>query len=301
MPSHIFTRVGSWDESIATNLASVSASRREGSVSEELHASDYLVYAYLQSGRDVAAAAVVHALPGIEWRFHPDVISGAAPASAAYFAMAAIPARYALERGDWASASRLKVRVTKYPYTEAITWFARGMGSARLGEIRAARHAAQHLAVIHEHLVDAKEAYWALQVEIQWLNVVAWTALARKGDPNRALEQMYKAVAMEDGTEKSAVTPGPIAPAHELLAEMLLQLNRPAEALREFEATLAKEPNRFRALYGAARSAQLAGNVHGAQSYASALLNICRHADQPGRAELAQARAIANASAPKMR
>lgn len=292
MPSHIFTRVGSWDESIETNLASLSASRREGSVNEQLHASDYLIYAYLQSGRDTAAAGVVQALPEIESRFNPDVISGAAPASAAYFAMNAIPARYALERGDWASASKLTVRPTAYPYTEAVTWFARGMGSARRGEIAAAREAAQQLAAIHQRLVDAQEPYWALQVEIQRLDVVAWSVLAGKNDPKRALELMRRAVVLEDGTEKSAITPGPIAPARELLAEMLLELNRPAEALREFETTLAKEPNRFRALYGAALSAQRAGNVQGAQSHAAALLKLCGHADQPGRAELAQARAM---------
>lgn len=108
MPSHIFTRLGLWHESIRSNVASAAAARREGNVTEELHASDYLVYAYLQSGRDVAAARVLQALPGIESRFDPDMVPiGAAPISAAYFAMAAMPARYALERGDWAAASRL--------------------------------------------------------------------------------------------------------------------------------------------------------------------------------------------------
>jgi hypothetical protein len=139
MPSHIFTRLGSWEESISSNIASAAASRREGSVTEELHANDYLAYAYLQSGREVAAARVLQNLPEIESRFSPDLAPvGAAPIPAAYFAMAAIPARYALERGDWASASRLNVRSTSYPYTDAISWFARGMGAARLGRIAAA-------------------------------------------------------------------------------------------------------------------------------------------------------------------
>jgi len=294
MPSHIFTRVGSWEESIDANLASVAASRHEGNVTEELHASDYLVYAYLQSGRDTAAAGVVQALPEIESRFHPEVIPiGAAPTSAAYFAMAAIPARYALERGDWAAASRLEAHVTNYRYTDAITWFARGLGAANLGEIAAAQEAAQRLSGIHQLLVETNEPYWALQVEIQRLTVLAWSALAQ-GDPDGALEQMRKAVELEDGTEKSAVTPGPIAPARELLAEMLLRLNRPGDALREFETTLTKEPNRFRALYGAAQAAKLAGNAQTEQRYASALLKVCEHADQPGRAELTQARAMAN-------
>lgn len=295
MPSHIFTRVGSWDESINTNLASAAASRREGAISEELHASDYLVYAYLQSGRDEAAARLTQALPEIESRFHPEAApTGAAPSSGAFFAIAAIPARYALERGDWAAAARLEVRSSNYPYTEAITWFAHGLGAARLGDGNAAADAAQHLATLHQRLVDANEPYWALQVEIQRLNVLAWAAFAGKhGDD--ALAQMHQAVDLEDGTEKSAITPGPLVPAHELLAEMLLQLNRHADAQKEFEATLAKEPNRFRALYGAARAAKLAGNSQAAQHYAATLLKVCEHADQPGRAELVQARALVNA------
>src|SRR5690348_9062312 len=173
MPSHIFTRLGLWDESIRSNVASASAARREGNVTEELHASDYLIYAYLQSGRDAAAARVLQTLSGIESRLDPDMIPmGAAPISAAYFALAAIPARYALERGDWAAASTLQVRGTSYPYTDAITWFARGMGAARLGKTAAARHAAQQLAVIHQQLARGNEPYWALQVEIQRTDVL---------------------------------------------------------------------------------------------------------------------------------
>jgi len=298
MPSHIFTRLGLWDESVNANLASTAASRREGSVTEELHASDYLVYAYLQSGHDAAAARVLEAIPGIESRFNPNAIPiGAAPVPAAYFAMAAIPARYALERGDWSAASRLKVRSTNYPYTDAITWFARGMGAAYLGEIAAAQDAAQQLAAIHRRLNDANESYWALQVVIQRIDVLAWTALADKHSDD-ALTQMRKAVDLENGTEKSVVTPGTIAPASELMGEMLLKLNRPGDALREFEATLLKEPNRFRSLYGAAMAAKLAGNTQSARRYATALLKVCVLADHPGRPELAEMRAIANPGAP---
>ncbi|MGA7540728.1 MAG: hypothetical protein WBW93_18370 [Steroidobacteraceae bacterium] len=295
MPSHIFTRLGLWHESIRSNVASAAAARREGNVTEELHASDYLVYAYLQSGRDVAAARVLQALPGIESRFDPDMVPiGAAPISAAYFAMAAMPARYALERGDWAAASRLQVRDTGYPYTDAITWFARGMGAARLGETAAARNAAQQLAVIHQRLARGNEPYWALQVEIQRTDVLAWTALAEH-NPDNALATMHEAIELENGTEKSVLTPGPIAPATELLGEMLLELNRPGDTLREFVATLQKEPNRFRSLYGAAKAARLAGNTQSARRYAVSLLTVCTHADRPGRAELAEARSIASA------
>ena len=298
MPSHIFTRLGLWDESVNANLASIAASGREGSVTEELHASDYLVYAYLQSARDDDAVHAVEALPGIESRFNPDAIPiGAAPVPAAYFAAAAIPARYALERGDWSAASRLEVRSTRYPYTDAITWFARGMGAAHLGEIAVAQDAAQQLAAIHQRLNDANEPYWALQVEIQQIDVLAWTALANR-HADDALTQMRKAVKLENGTEKSVVTPGPIAPASELMGEMLLKLNRPNDALREFEATLRKEPNRFRSLYSASKAAKLAGNTQSARRYATVLLKVCAFADHPGRPELAEMRAIANTGVP---
>ena len=294
MPAHIFTRVGSWQESVETNLASVAASRREGSIGEEMHASDYLTYAYLQSGQDAAAARIVQALPEMESRFHPDAMpSGAAPPSAAFFAMAAIPARYALERGDWFAAAKLEVRPSSVPYTDAITWFARGLGAAHTGNVAGAREAAAQLGTIRQRLVDAKEPYWALQVEIQRLNVLASAALAQK-DNDGALAQMQKAVELEDGSEKSAVTPGPLVPARELLGEMYLQMDRPGDALREFEATLTKEPNRFRALYGAAMSAKRAGNAQAAQRYAAQLLKVCERGDQPGRPELAEVRAMAS-------
>ncbi len=150
MPSHIFTRLGLWNESITSNVASRTAARREGNVTEELHASDYLVYAYLQSGRDSAGEQILQNLPEIESRFDPKAVPiGAAPVLAAYFALAAIPARCALEHGDWVVASKLQVRLTSYPYTDAITWFARGMGGARIGDTTTARDAAQQLAIIH--------------------------------------------------------------------------------------------------------------------------------------------------------
>ena len=292
MPSHIFTRLGLWDESISSNTASVAASRREGSVTEELHASDYLVYAYLQSGRDAAAARVLADLPEIESRFNPEVVpSGAAPVPAAYFAIAAIPARYALERGDWAAASGLDVRSTSFPYADAVTWFARGMGAARLGRTGAARNATRQLAAIRQRLLAAGEPYWASQIAIQRIDVLAWTALAQ-GNSARALAQMRKAAELEDGTEKSVITPGPIAPASELLGEMLLELHRPADAQQAFEAVLRKEPNRFRSLYGAAKAALLAGSSELARRHAAQLLDACAHADRPGRPELIEARLI---------
>jgi hypothetical protein len=289
MPSHTFTRTGYWQESIDSNIMAAAAARREGQTAEELHASDYEIYAYLQSGQDQAARRIVDSLPEIASRFDPKaVLSGAGGPAVGYFALAAIPARYALERRDWTQAARLTVRETPFPHTDAITWFARGLGAARLGQTQAANQAATALQQIHEFLVNAGESYWGLQVEIQELAIRAWTALA-EGKKEEALRQMRSAAEREDGTEKSAVTPGPLAPARELLGEMLLEMNEPAAALVQFEATLKKEPGRFRALYGAARAAQLSGNRDASQRYFRELWIVCVHADWPGRLDLTEA------------
>lgn len=290
MPSHTFTRLGYWQESINNNVAAAAAARRQGQTAEELHASDYEAYAYLQTGQDHAAERIVKSLPEIASRFDPKaVLIGAGPPAAGFFALAAIPARYALEREDWRQAEGLTVRDTVFPYADAITWFARGLGSARLGHAAEAGEAAVALKQIQERLVNAKEPYWALQVEIQAIEVAAWAALAA-GDKTQALRQMKTAVDLEDGTEKSVVTPGPLSPARELLGTMFVELNKPAKALVQFEATLLKEPRRFRALYGAAHAAQLSGNREVSQRYFQELLKVCAEADNPGRVELKAAR-----------
>lgn len=295
MPSHTFTRLGYWQESIDSNVAAAAAARRQGQTAEELHASDYETYAYLQTGQDEAAARIVTELPEMASRFDPKaLLIGAGPPSAGYFALAAIPARYALERQDWQQAERLALSETPFPYTEAITWFARGIGAARLGHVAAASEAATALRQIHERLSKANEHYWAQQVEIQAAAVSAWFAVA-SGRKEDALRQMELAASMEDGTEKSAVTPGPLSPARELFGEMLLAVNEPAKALVQFEATLQKEPRRFRSLYGAAHAAQLSGSRELSQKYFGELLTVCAHSDKPGRPEINEAReALAN-------
>jgi hypothetical protein len=286
MPSHTFTRTGYWQDSINSNIAAAVAAKREGQTAEELHASDYEVYAYLQTGQDEAARKILSSLPEIASRFDPKtVIGGAGGPSAGYFALSAIPARYALERGDWKQASQLVLRETPFPYTEAMTWFARGLGSARLGQAKPAHQAATSLKQIREQLMKAGENYWALQVEIQHREVEAWATMA-EGKKEEALRQMESAATLEDGTDKSAITPGPLAPARELLGEMLLAANRPAAALAEFEATLKKEPGRFRTLYGAGKAAQLAGREDDSRRYFSELVKLCGHGDRPGRSEL---------------
>jgi hypothetical protein len=289
MPSHTFTRTGYWQESIDSNIAAAAAARREGQTAEELHASDYEIYADLQTGQDEAARRIVNSLSELAARFDPKaVISGAGGPSVGYFAIAAIPARYALERQDWKQAMQLALRETPFPYTDAMTWFARGLGAARLGRAAAANGSATALQQIRERLLKGNENYWARQVEIQELAVRAWAALA-EGKKEEALRLMKSAAELEDGTEKSAVTPGPLAPARELLGVMLLEMNEPAQALEQFEATLQKEPGRLRALYGAARAAQLSGSRETAKRYFRELLNSCGRADKPGRSEVTEA------------
>jgi 1,2-phenylacetyl-CoA epoxidase PaaB subunit len=289
MPSHTFTRTGYWQDSIDSNIAAAAAARREGQTAEELHASDYEIYAYLQTGQDEAARRIVDSLPEIASRFDPKaVISGAGSPSTGYFALAAIPARYALERREWKQAAQLTQLETPFPHTEAMTWFARGLGAGQLGQAQAARESVAALKQIRERLLKAGENYWAQQVEIQELEVGAWAALA-EGKKEEALRQMKSAAGLEDGTEKSAVTPGPLAPARELLGEMLLEMKEPAQALEQFEATLTKEPGRLRALYGAGRAAQLSGRREASQKYFGELLKVCGRADKPGRAEIREA------------
>lgn len=289
MPSHTFTRAGLWQESINSNIASAAAAKRLGETAEELHASDYEVYAYLQTGQDEAARRIVSSLPEIASHFDPkQVIGGAASPSTGYFALAAIPARYPLERGDWTQAAQLTARDTPFPQTEAMTWFARGLGSARLGQAKLAYDSAASLKEVRERLLKSGENYWALQVEIEEREVRAWAMLA-EGQKDNALREIRLAAELEDGTEKSAVTPGPLAPARELLGEMLLETNQPALALEQFEAVLKKEPGRFRALYGAGHAAQLAGRDQVSRNYFLQLIKTCEPGDRPGRAGFQEA------------
>ena len=247
MPSHTFTRVGMWEESVNTNKRSRDVALSTGSFAEALHASDYTMYAYLQLGRESDAKAILDTLPAIAARFDPNAITGAAPGSAGVFALAAIPARWALERRAWAEAAALEPKASAFPYTEAMTYFARALGASRTGDLPRAKAAIDSLASIQQRLVAKGEGYWAEQVAIQHLTARAWVDLAEKRE-TEALARMREAAAREDATEKAAVTPGPLAPARELLGDMLLELNRPAEAIAEYRATLKKEPNRRHAL-----------------------------------------------------
>ncbi|MBP7775909.1 MAG: hypothetical protein KA371_02140 [Acidobacteria bacterium] len=277
MPSHTFTRVGYWKESIDTNIKSAEAARKAGGLAgagEELHALDYQTYAALQLVDDAAALAA---------RDRAVTFEAGAAGGAYGFALAAIPARYALERQAWAEAAALTVRPSPGAvYAEAITHFARAIGAARSGSPAAAVPDIERLVAIKTLLVAAKDPYWAEQVDIQRRVAEAWKTFA-EGDKARGVELLSAAADAEDLTDKSAVTPGPIAPARELLGFMLLEANRPKEAQTAFAATMKKEPGRFLGLYGGARAAEAAGNKPAAAALYKQLLTMVGQtsADRP--------------------
>ncbi|MDR7115526.1 hypothetical protein [Caulobacter sp. BE254] len=289
MPSHTFTRIGDWQASIDTNLASAASARAAGQPADELHASDYMIYAYLQTGQDKAAQKVAETSVEIFSRFDPATANGAAPASAAYYARAAIPARFALERRDWAQAAKLEPVTSRFPYADSITFFARGLGAAHLNDAAAAEAAIGSLDQIHDKLAKQGEDYWAQQTDIQRRAVTAILDLA-EGHAAEALAGMGQAADLEDKSQLASVTPGPLAPAREMLGEMLLAQGRPADALTAFEAALVQEPNRFWSLYGAAESAKRAVERPKARAYFQKLLAVAKHADQPERPQLIEAR-----------
>ncbi|HKC05659.1 MAG TPA: hypothetical protein VKJ67_02245 [Methylomirabilota bacterium] len=294
MPSHIFTRVGSWQESIETNRASAKAAADALAASgsptglrsyEGLHAYDYMMYAYMQLGRDREARALVEEIAATR-KLNIDHFAGA-------FALAAIPARFALERGQWAEAAVLSptpadLAWNRFPQAESIVWFARGLGAARSANPARAREDLARIEALRDAMIAAKNPYWAHQSEVQRLAVAGWIARA-EGRNEEALSLMRASAAAEETSEKHPVTPGPIKPARELLGDMLIELGQPAEALKEFEASHRVEPNRFQGLYGAARAAELAGDSARARTYYGRLVTLGKDADAD-RPEIKQAK-----------
>ena len=281
MPSHIFTRVGYWKESIASNLASVKAAKADKEGNDQLHAMDYMVYAYLQLGRDHEARAVVDEMAQ-STNYSPDIQGGP-------FALAASPARYAIERGDWQGASALEVRPTKFPQVTAITYFARALGAARSGNPEAAKADVAKLAELRDKLREAKDAYWSNQVDIQHQIATAWV-LHAEGKYDEALAGLKAAADAEDKTEKAPVTPGPLAPARELYGDMLLERGMAKEALAAYQATMAKEPNRFNGFLGAAKAAAALGDKVTARADYEKLIALTAESNSD-RPALAAARA----------
>lgn len=279
MPSHIFTRLGYWDESIQANRRSAAA---EPDSNAAVHPMDYLVYAYLQQGRDREASRVVERAVQNPDRFYSAGITS--------YNFSAMQARVALERGRWAEAAQLGVPASAPAYVRALRLFARGVGAARAGAPGNAAEPVDALGVLADSLAAAGDAYWATAVRAQRLAAEAWTAHAT-GERDRAVQLARQAADLEETVEKHPVMPGPLLPARELEGDLLMEVGRPADALAAYRATLRREPNRARALYGAARAAEGAGDHPAAAEYYRQLLALMDRAD-PDRPEPAAARAF---------
>jgi tetratricopeptide (TPR) repeat protein len=279
MPSHIFTRMGEWADSAATNRRAATVAEKSNEPDTALHAMDYMTYAYLQLARDGEVRKVLQEARTIDANL---------PAVTARYALAAMPARYAVERGAWREAVQLKPVPSKNPYTEAMTHFARALGAARSGDPAAAQNDIEKIAALRDELKAAKKNdYWANEVEVMRLASVGWVSLAQKKD-NEALEAMRQAADIEDKSEKSIITPGRLLPARELLGDMLMELKRPAEALREYEASQQREPNRYRGLYGAGQAAAQSGNGDKARQYFFKLIELAGSGDPRPETEKAR-------------
>jgi tetratricopeptide (TPR) repeat protein len=248
---------------------------------------DYMVFGQLQQAQDTAAKQLVDEAGAIRKVNVENFVAA--------YAFAAMPARYALERGDWAQAAKLSLSPpdlawNKFPQAEGILVFARGLGAARSGDVAAARRDVDRLQALKEALTAAKSDYWASQTDFQIKTVKGWIALAEKRN-DEALQLMRAAAEAEEASDKHPVTPGNVVPSRELLGEMLLELGQPKPALAEFERSLKRDPNRFRGIYGAARAAEAAGNTEVAREYYARLqtLTAARDTERP---ELAHAKAF---------
>lgn len=300
MPSHIFTRLGSWQEAIRSNITAEAAARAyassrgmPGSWDERLHAMDYLVYGYLQTGQDEEAARIVEELNTIKQVDPPNF-------KVAY-AVTAIPARYLLERGQWEDAAALSLPANaqallqweKFPWATANIHFANAVGAARSRDLLIAREQIKALEEVEQSLsVSAGDYDWRTQVSIQRQVAAAWLAHA-EGQSELAITTMRAASDLDDATEKHPVTPGSILPAREQLGQLLMVLGRPRDALSEFEAALLSAPNRYRALHGAAISAASANERTKARGYYARLVEVAENSES--RPELVQARSFLSA------
>ena len=289
MPSHIYSMVGMWPESIESNLASIKVANEyaaqaklDGVLAGVPHAYDFMQYAYLQLGQDAKAKALIDENAAIK------KVLGVV--SAGSTARAAVPARYYLERQDWKGAAQLQPIGTPFPAAEAITHFARALGAARSGDLAAAQADIDKLKDLRAGLVKVNQSYWAEQVEVQVLAAQAWASLG-SGDAGQALKFMRAAADLEDSSEKHVAMENRLYPMRELLADMLLLQGDAATALREYEASMKQAPNRLRGFYGAARAATAVGDAKKTVEYTRSLAQLTRNADSD-RAEIREARLL---------
>jgi Tfp pilus assembly protein PilF len=294
MPSHIFTRLGMWHQSIDSNVAAHTAAvgyvhETLGPASydgETVHTMDYLEYAYLQTAQDGSAKAVVDELAGFRQ-------SAGANLPSAY-AVAAIPVRYALERRDWPGAAALRepaigFPLERFPWAEAMIVYARALGDAHIGNVAGAETEIGRLQSLEDQL-KGKDDYWAKQVEVQRLAAAGILAHAR-GENEKAVALVRAAADLDATMDKHPATPSSVLPARELLADLLLELNQPAAALVEYRAMLNTDPNRFRSLLGEARAAKQVGDAAAAHDAYRKLVALSQPAASSSRAELAEAEA----------
>src|SRR5437870_4152985 len=285
MPSHIYVLLGMWPDTVKSNIAAAAAEKSRGNPDDHMHALDYLVYGYLQQAQDAEAKKVVDEARAIIAGLDAHQYDSGRPT--AHFAMAAMEARWAMERGRWADAAAIDPRPNRFAHTESMIHFARAIGAARSGDAARARGDVDRLAALKDLM---KDAYWAEQIEIQRRAAAAWTARAEgKGDEASVL--MGSAVELEASTEKHNITPGPIVTARELLGDMLMEAGQPGPAGQAYEASLRVAPNRFKALHGVARAAERAGDRGRASAYYGKLLATAAAADTE-RAELQEAKAF---------
>ena len=279
MPTHIFNRLGIWTDSIDWNTRSASAALKypvNGAISHHyLHALDYLIYAYLQGAQDTRAKAVLDQMNVMD-NYQQTFVTG--------YALAALPARYTLERKQWRDAARLEVPARDsfpwrdFPEVEAIILYARGLGAARSGNAVGAKEALSALDTIHTRLVEAGQQYWGVLVDAQRKTVAAWLEFSEDRKES-AIQLMDEAAKLEESVDKNPVTPGSVLPARELLGEMLLLSGNPEQAIKAVETSLETAPNRFNSLYGAGLAAERKGDREAARSYYGILIQISARAD----------------------
>jgi len=277
MPSHIYSMVGLWEESVASNAGSLEIQP------DYYHASDFTVYAHLQLAQDAKAAAMIQKSLATADR-------GDRPISFVNFtAKAAMPARYVLERADWAGAAALPMIPTQYPMADSLIRFTRGLGMARTGDLAGAKEEIEAMKALRATLQRADQSYWADRTEEQMLAISGWVAL-KEGAHEQAVRFMRAAADNEDGSLKHVAMENRLYPFRELLAELLLETGQPAAALNEFETALKQTPNRFRAFWGCARAADAAGNRQKASEYFDKLVELTKNADTD-RQEIREAKA----------